>query len=256
MSKAMKQFLCFVVLLSAVGYGPLLAMKWTFQEVLSNPLGILLFGLACLAPALSAVLVYILNKEEKGGLSQLWKDITAQKKMHPWILMLYFLFLHYGLLFLCNLVGELGTAGDFLKSLPVMLILFGSQEIGWRLILQPALEKYRGFWKGNIALGMIVSLWFLPAVMIPGFYVGPAFYLVLAIYLVGLNLLQSTIRNQGGSILTCIVFTTLFYSLNEFFILFQSSNVMFMVIADLVMAFTFKSKIFKENRKDQGIVGP
>lgn len=255
MSKVMKQFVCFVVLLTAAGFGPLLAMKWTFEEVLSNPLGILLFGLACLAPALSAVLVYVLNKE-KGGLSQMWKDITAQKKMHPWVLMIYFLFLHYGLLFLCNLVGDLGGFADFIKALPVMLILFGSQELGWRLILQPALEKYRGFWKGNIALGMIVSLWFLPAIMIPGFYVSPSFYLVLAIYLVGLNLLQSTIRNQGGSILTCVVFTTLFYALNEFFILFQSSNVMFMVIADIVMAFTFKSKIFKENRKDQGIMDP
>lgn len=252
MSKAMKQFLCSLVVLTAVGFGPLLAMGKTFGEIVTSPLGILLLGLGCLAPALSTVLIYVLNKE-KGGLSQLWKDVVEQKKIHPWVMMLYFLFLHYGLAFLCNLVGELGSIASFLKALPIMFILMGSQEIGWRLILQPALEQYRGFWKSNIAMGMIVSLWFLPLLMIPGFMVAPNFYLVLAIYLVGLNLLQTTIRQQGGSILTCMVFTTLFYALNSVLVMYQSSNVMFLVIVDLVLAFTFKSKIFKENRKEQGI---
>lgn len=255
MSKAMKYFLCFIVLLTAAGFGPLIAKGWTFQEVLANPLGIALFTLGCLAPALATVLVYVLDKE-KGGLRQLWKDISHQEKKSSWLMMIYFLILHYGLAFLMGFVADLGTFGDFIKALPVMFVLFGTQELGWRLMMQPALESYRGFWKGNIALGMIISLWFLPLVYIPGFYFRADMYLVLAIYLVGITLMQSTIRNQGGSILTAAAFSTLHYSMLAIFSLLQSSNLMILLLIDGLMAFTFKSKIFKENRKDQNMLNP
>ena len=252
MSKSMKLFLCFIVLLTGVAFGPLIAMGLTFSEVLSQPLGIALFTLGCLAPALSTVLTYVLDKT-KGGLPQLWKDITAQTKKTTWLMMIYFLVLHYGLAFLMGFVADLGTFGDFLKALPIMFVLFGTQELGWRLMLQPALESYRGFWKGNIALGMIISLWFLPLIYIPGFYFRADMYLVLAIYLVGVTLMQSTLRNQGGSILTAAVFSTLHYSMLAIFSLVQSSNLMVLLLIDGLMAFTFKSKIFKENRKEQGL---
>ena len=259
MSKVMKQFICFLILITAVGFGPLVYMSWTmsltFQNLLDKPLGVLLFALGCLAPTLSTVLIYVLNKEKR-GMQGLWEDITAEKKKSPWVLALYFLFLHYGAAFLTNLVSELGPAINLIKNLPSMMLLFGCQEIGWRLILAPAMEATRPLWKSCTAMGMIISLWFLPLVMIPGFVVHPNYFLVFAFYLVGLNLLQSTLRHEGGSIMTSIVFTGLFFPLNTVFVLVQTTNLLTLLLLDVVLAFVFHSRLFKENRKSDKQLNP
>ena len=62
--------------------------------------------------------------------------------------------------------------------------------------------------------------------------------------------LLSSLRTQGASMIACMVFGALFYSLHFLLPLTLETNLMFMTIVDLVLAFTFKSKIFKENRKE------
>ena len=249
--KPLKQLCLFLFVLTYIPFGLLVYLykDLNFDAVTSSPLGIALLLLGGIAPTVAAVLVFLVNKD-MGGLAGLKQAVLAPGKMSAWFLGIYFFIIHFGFAFLLGRVPEMGSVVDFLAFFPLMFVIFGLQEICWRLIMHDEFLHSRGFWKTTIATGMIASLWFMPLTLIPGGPIPANAYLPVAIYLVGMAVLLSSLRTQGASMIACMVFGALFYSLHFLLPLTLETNLMFMTIVDLVLAFTFKSKIFKENRKE------
>ena len=249
--KPLKQLFLFLTLLTYIPFGLLVYLykDSTFDAVTSSPLGVVLLLLGGIAPTVAAVLVFLFNKD-MGGLPGLKKAVMAPGKLSVWFMGFYFFMIHFGFAFLVGRVDHIGSLVDCLAFLPLMFVTFGLQEICWRLIMHDEFLHSRGFWKMTIATGMIVSLWFLPLTLIPGSPVPANAYLPVAIYLVGMAVLLSTMRMQGASMLCCMVYGAIFYSLHFLLPMKLDSNLMFLTIVDLVLAFMFKSKIFKENRKE------
>ena len=52
--------------------------------------------------------------------------------------------------------------------LPMMLFLGGNEEVGWRMILQPELEKKFGFYLATTFTAIIWWLWHFPIFFIKG----------------------------------------------------------------------------------------
>lgn len=242
LKKPYSQFLSISFFISYVSFGSIVYSKTNFSSIFSNPLYLLVFILGSLGPLLGTIIVYIINKSTLGGISGLIDKIKIIKNPKSIYLVPLFLIAHYGFAMILNNVYSYGSLLNFLYYFPVAFILLGSQEIGWRTILQPALEENKGFLKSTIATGLIWSLWFLPLIYIPEFFILPQFYLQFAIYLVGISFLLTRVYKNSGSILYSTLLSTLIFSLYPVILLKQSYMLAALAILEIILSSIYKDK--------------
>ncbi|MGI6404634.1 MAG: type II CAAX prenyl endopeptidase Rce1 family protein [Oscillospiraceae bacterium] len=244
MDQNTKRFLGIAFVWSYICFGIVIASRQSFFG-LSTPM-FALYLLGCLGPLAGAAGVYWWDRKSLGGFCGMWRDAMGTESLPRTLWsVLFFLVLHYGLAALLGAVSAIGSVKSLLRSLPIMLVLFGTGEIGWRGIVQPGVEAVRGgFWRSSIITGLFWALWFLPMLFIPGFVIRSDFYLQFTAYLVGIGLLLTTLYQKNG-LLSCILFTTLFFSLSAVVILPQSNYLLAVVAVDLVVATAYNSKLFQ-----------
>lgn len=251
MKKSSNQFLLISFIISYTCFGLLIYYKVMFNDIFSNPTYLSIFILGCLGPLISAFLVHILNRENLGGVKGFTTKLKAINTPKNIILIPIFLGLHYGFAILLKGVYKYGNFTDFFFYLPFLILILGSQEIGWRGIVQPANEEKSGFWKSSISTGLFWSLWFLPLIYIPKFIVLPQFYAQFSAYLVGISILLTTLYKASGSIMYCIILSSLIFSLFPVIILNQSFVLVIIALVDAIIASTFMSmsKVLPEKLK-------
>lgn len=243
LKKSSNQFLLISFIISYTCFGFLIYHKVNFNDIFSNLFYLSIFIFGCLGPLISAFLVHILNKETLGGIqgfTNKLKIINAPKNI---ILILIFLGAHYGFAILLKGVYKYGNFTDFFFYLPILTVILGSQEIGWRGIVQPANEETNGFWKSSISTGLFWSLWFLPLIYIPKFIVLPQFYAQFSAYLVGISILLTTLYKASGSIMYCMILSSLIFSLFPVIILKQGFILVVIALVDIIIANIFRNKV-------------
>lgn len=248
MSKPARQYLGISFLISYLCFGAAAYTRLAFSALLQRPLMVLLLFAGSLGPLVAALVIFSRN-EEYDGLGDLLSRIKTVGNPRGWKLVAFFLVLHYGLAMLLRTVEPAANLLQLLAYLPLMLLVFGSQELGWRLVLQPELERNRGFWKASAAVGLLWALWFLPLLMIPGFVIRPDFFIQFAAYLVGVGVLLATLQKQSEGILPCVLFSTLFFALTVCFPLRQGNMIVLLAVADFVIAMTYQSRLFIERER-------
>jgi membrane protease YdiL (CAAX protease family) len=201
-----------------------------------------LFTLGCLGPIISSIIVYSLKIDSLGGLIEFKEKYLISDSKKYILLIPFFTIVHYGLNISLNNVQSYGDFKNFFISLPIMLVLFGSQEIGWRSILQPALEVKNGYWKSMISTGLIWSLWFLPLIFIPKFIILPQFYSQFAAYLVGLSFMLTIIYKSSGSILYSSLLSTCIFALYPVIIVKQGFMQVVIVFLEALIVSMVKKK--------------
>lgn len=248
MKQYVKQYLLLTYLISYLCFGLPLYLRWDFPRMLAEPLGLLLFALGALGPALAAGLVFCLHQKALGGLAELWRQVRLCGQAKSWALIPAFLLLHYGLGLLLRLVQPYDPPARYLGYLLPVLLLFGSRELGWRLILEPALQDGRKFWKSSAAAGLFDAIWFLPLVLMKDFVVRADYFLQFALYLVGLHVLLATLRRKGGSVLACCLLSGIFFAFMTLFQLRQSNMLLALPVVDALICFLYSSRSVKENQ--------
>ncbi len=233
LKKNTKLYLFLSFLISYISFGIIVFSKIIFNEIFKSPLYFSLFILGCLGPFISTIIVKGINKDEL--------KFVKSKSM---ILIPIFLIAHYGFNILLKNVYRYGSLLDFFKFLPIMLILFGLQEIGWRGIVQPAFEKEKGFIKSCIITGIFWGIWFLPLIFIPQFIVLPQFYTQFVAYLVGIGILLSSLYKSSKNILNCIILSSLIFALAPVIVLKQGFMLIGIAVIDAIFAGTLKDKKF------------
>lgn len=202
-----------------------------------GPVRYFLLALGCLGPIIGGMAA----GEERGKLKK-WPEVSRE-----WLLAVPFLGLHYVFLILLRMIGPTADRGQSILGMVPIVFLLGAQELGWRQVLQPALEKSRKSWKATAATGLINSLWFLPLLFLPWFPVRADAYLPFAVWLLGLSFLQSALYRRTGSIYCTALFTAVFFLLAGLLPMGNENAYYVAGGLDILVAFLYQSRLIKEN---------
>lgn len=133
--------------------------------------------------------------------------------------------------------------------MPMMLILGGLEEAGWRYILQPDLEERHSFVISTIIVSLIWWLWHYPLLYIQDSLQGNH-YFVFGIKVFGLSFALACIRKCTKSVwlcvlLHCIVNSLLgIYKIRENILSNTVTTVILIVVSFIIMTIDEKNKIF------------
>jgi len=242
--KSSKQYIIISFIISYLCFGIIVYSKTSFYNLFSNSLYLSLFVIGFLGPLISSFFVHSINKDELGGINGFIIRFRTLKLKKDFILVPLFLIAHYIFAISLKNVHKIDDFSSLIYYIPIMMVLLGTQEIGWRGIVQPDLEEKRGFWKAAISTGLFWALWFLPLIFIPQFIILPQYYTQFAIYLVGIGFLLSTVYKTSGSITYSVILSGLIFSISQVVILKQSSMLVGIAVLEAIVASIFKDKKF------------
>ena len=130
----------------------------------------------------------------------------------------------------------------------IQLIFFGGghEELGWRGILQPLLDKKYTYWQSNLIVGSIWGIWHLPLWFIVGESHQGFPFILFFIYTLFLSFVLGLLYRQTKSVGYCILFHAFANLLNLYFVL--KINLIFIIIfiAYLIYTILASNRISKE----------
>ena len=239
MNPTARRFLLWSFFISYPCFVILIWLERVSPEWWHGPVRYLLLVLGCLGPIIGGMAA----GEERDEFKK------PPEVSREWFLAAQFLGLHYVLLFFLRIIGPAADGEQKLLRLFPMILLLGAQELGWRRVLQPALERSRKSWKATAATGLITSLWFLPLLFLPWFPVRAETYLPFAVWLLGLSFLQSALYRRTGSIHCTALFTAVFFLLAGILPMVNENAYYVAGGLDILMAFLYQSRLIKENER-------
>lgn len=119
--------------------------------------------------------------------------------------------------------------------LPMNIIGGGLEEIGWRGILQPYLEKLMSFSKANLLVAIIWSIWHLPLWFIMGTYQATISFFMFSLSVVGMTFSLALIRRMTSNIFLCILLHSLINSFTTVFMLQQDFSTILTTVVEVVL---------------------
>jgi len=173
-----------------------------------------LFLLGGLGPTISPYLSFWMVKD-KNGLKVYHTHLFKWKLnifwyVIPFVISFTVLFVADGVYhFLANDSGFMQGIKPWFMIFPLFVMMFfggGLEELGWRGIALPELERKYSALFSSIILGLIWIIWHIPLFFIKGVNQYGSNIFVFALGVMGLTFILSWIYNRTGSILICIIF--------------------------------------------------
>lgn len=181
-----------------------------------TPIFMALYALGALAPAIVAITLLLKNKVMPAR--ELFKTIFAVKQpVLMYLCMIGFLALYFGLGTFLGLFEYVSPIYLALLTFPINIIGGGFEEVGWRFVLQPTLEKKLPFVVASLITGVVWSLWHLPLFFIEGTSQYAWSFCIFAIGTVGGAFMLAAIYRLSKSVWLCVLFHTLTNCLYESF---------------------------------------
>ena len=185
-----------------------------------TPLSWILFVIGAMAPAIAAFM--ILPKNNVITAKQLLKKTFSVKQpVVMYLLVIGFIVTYFGIAVLTGLF-EYGYDYPVYLSLvtfPLMILGGGLEEVGWRFVLNPALEKRLPFAVACLITGVIWSVWHLPDFFIEGSGQASMNFFIFSIGSLGLSFAYAAIYRISKSIWLCVFIHALNNSLYNSFII-------------------------------------
>ncbi len=126
------------------------------------------YTIGILGPSISSYLIY---RQFKEGFTEksFTKYVFGNKILwRPWLIFGLFLVWRLFMIRLSFGIHKPISILSLLINLPFLIVLGGLEELGWRGILQPKLEKLISYLPSVLVVGIVWSLWHLPLWFIPG----------------------------------------------------------------------------------------
>ncbi len=244
MKRQTKQFLLINFIIGYLFFGALVYQNMGFIEILKSPAHLFLLIMGSLSSFFASAIVYLLNSKDLGGLNGMISEFKIVGSKKSLILIPIFLTGHY---FFGLILNNIIFYKEFLKHaifIPVIFLVFASQEIGWRKFVQLEYENEKGYSKSIVITGLFWSLWFLPLIFIRGFIVMPQFFVQFAMYLIGISFLLASLYRNSKSVLYSSILLGLIFALAPLFIFKQNYALLVITILEAVMANSLKDKKF------------
>lgn len=102
--------------------------------------------------------------------------------------------------------------------IPLMLFGGGMEEVGWRWVLQPELEKRFPFGIATIITSLIWCLWHIPLYLLRAHPSLMLIFLAFLILLIGMSFVQGTIYGYSKNIWLCALLHCSFNALPASFV--------------------------------------
>lgn len=153
------------------------------------------------------------------------KDFFAlRQSLFSYLIVLFFLLLNFGMKF------EPFPINKFFSLLVVSLIFGGIEEIGWRYMFQPTLEKKFSFVAATFLTSIAWGTWHLFYFILDGSLFSMTFIhlLIFLIGLVGNSFILASIFFTTNSLWLCVLYHA---SLNAFTQLLSPSNLKYSIIS-------------------------
>ena len=169
-----------------------------------TPVSLLLFVLGALAPAIAAVMVLLKNKVMNA--KQFFKKIFAVKQpVSMYLITIGFVAIYFGIGALTGLF-EYNHNPIYLSllSFPIMILVGGLEEVGWRFVFQPELEKKYPFALASAIVGVVWTVWHLPLFFIEGSSQNSMNFGIFFIGTIGLSFTYAAVYRLSKSVWLCI----------------------------------------------------
>ena len=111
-----------------------------------------------------------------------------------------------------------------LVLVPAALLGGGNEEAGWRMVLQPELEKRIGFHGATIAVGVVWWLWHLPLFFMKGTSNAEMNFFLFGVMCLALSYALATLRRVFDNVFLCVLLHCLINGLSAIFV-FRSTPV-------------------------------
>ena len=133
-----------------------------------EPLFLILYSIGSLGPAISSYIIYRQFAEDFGEESFV-KYIFGEKiDKKVWLIFGLFLIWRLFMVWIGFGINKPISILSVIINLPLLILLGGLEELGWRGILQPKLEKVVNYLPSILMVGAIWSIWHLPLWFIKG----------------------------------------------------------------------------------------
>lgn len=170
------------------------------------------------SPTIASYISLKRNNKVKNLKEWLKKIFDIKHNIWTYVLVILFVLIYYVLG--CAINGFEFGAPIFMLIviLPMMLFGGGNEEVGWRMILQPELEKKFGFHIATIFTSIIWWLWHLPIFFIIGTANANMNYFLFGIMCLTLCYALATIRKVSKGVFPCILTHCLINGLSAIFL--------------------------------------
>ncbi len=208
------QYLIGTFLLSYLSWGVMIVFHQIEVMKYGSPVGSILFLLGGFSPTIVSCICLLKQKEVKDW-KQIVKDVFGFKqKLSVYLLIILFLVISYIIHILGGKVFILQPFYMAIIMIPAMMFGGGLEEIGWRYLLQPTLEKKYNFVMASVIVGIIWALWHFPLFLIEGTNQNLHMsYPVFAVSTFGLAFVLALLKKLGRGVWPCILFHS---SINAF----------------------------------------
>lgn len=124
--------------------------------------------------------------------------------------------------------------------IPMMLVMGGLEEAGWRYILQPELEKKYNYFASTITVSVIWWMWHLLLFYIQGEYGQNYFafgieFIAFGINILGVSFALASIKKNTNSVWLCVLLHCIVNSLSGIYII--NDNIIGNIVATIVLIF-------------------
>jgi len=244
-----------------------MVLFWGGSAVLSQALGwpldnLLLGGMYLVGGFSPTIASYVsLKRNKKVKNFKDWLKQVFDFKHSFWVYALVLLFVAVYYVLGCAINGfEYGAPiYTLIIILPLMLLGGGNEEPGWRMILQPELEKKYNFYLATIITAVIWWLWHLPLFFISGTAQSGLNYFLFGISCLVLSFALATIRKVSQGVFPCVLFHCLINGLSAVFIFNYSLTscclalVVTLIISVLVLKIIPKKATAQKNARRKNI---
>ena len=212
-TKLVLQFVIGTFVLSWLAWGIIIFADLEY----GTPLFMTLYGVVGgLSPMIVVFTLLIKNKIMPA--KQLFKTIFAVKQpVIMYLCVIGFLVLYFGASALLGIVDYAQPIYLSLLMFPFMMVGGGLEEVGWRFLFQPSLERKLSFIPASTIIAIIWITWHLPLFFIKGTHQYTWNFILWALMVFGFCFILGAIHHLSKSVWLCIFFHTLINCLTESF---------------------------------------
>lgn len=133
-----------------------------------EPIFWIIYTVGSLGPAISALLVYKKCRESFAEKTFTKYIFGSKISARIWLIFILFLAWRFFMIWFAFGIHKPISILSFVVNLPFLITLGGAEEMGWRGILQPKIEKIVFYLPSVLLVATIWSLWHLPLWFIKG----------------------------------------------------------------------------------------
>lgn len=213
-----KDFLKTTFIIMIIFWGGAAVLSQTLELTINNILLRIMHLIGGFSPTIASYITLKKYNQVKDFKSWLKKIFEPTKSVLAYVLTILFVFIYYGVGCFFNGFSYGAPIFMIVILLPMMLFGGGNEEAGWRMILQPQLEKKFNFHVATILTAFTWWLWHLPLFFIKGTANANMNYFLFGIMCLTLSYALATVRKVSNGTFPCILLHCLINGLSGIFV--------------------------------------